>query len=501
MTKHKIEDTGSAGAKVAHLKTTPACVDPPEGWRLESEHGYQAMDGTPAGRLVRLHDVVAWLKASRSIPSLEACRIVEASLDGMQLGDFYSLNSGDYASAFDGQEDFNPFSAERSFWDTSGDADARGVASLKLWLSHGLQEGGGACSGVAVKLSKAHELWGYGRPAQEKQAHLQPAHRCKDGCKTHGQRGTMSDQNSPNDKACSAVAMCNAADSFDPADGWVLHSAWGYMGRDATPGGRLLRLADLVRWLMEAKSLPRTEALDLVCKAITPELMPFIYAIDKNGGFAEQVPSNCGFGYVTPQKAEEIKQQARQIASERVWQSLSQSAGGFVTQTTGVRVIQKSGGKSDQPVAPGAVALVKRMKAYWSIPKLGRQSTCESLDDPKSRIERVAILMTKAHELWGYGRRQAVSHAAFAVPLPVAKPAPALEPTKSTEWTAAQLAALREQVQKEGIKAYTQEMVKRTGLAEREIRRRLNPPAPKKVAASPFDGLKSVAAKTKGKAA
>lgn len=194
-------------------------------------------------------------------------------------------------------------------------------------------------------------------------------------------------------------------DSIEPEDGWALHSTWGYMGRDDTSTGRLLRLADLVRWLMNTKSLPRAEALELVCRAITPEVMPFIYLVSNKGERAELVSPDSGFGYMTPQKAEVSKQRAQQLASERVWRSERQrAAGGFVMQTTSVRITQAGGGKPAQLVAPGAIALVKRMKACWASPKLGRQSTCDSLDDPKSRIERVAILMTKAHELWGYGR-------------------------------------------------------------------------------------------------
>jgi hypothetical protein len=115
----------------------------------------------------------------------------------------------------------------------------------------------------------------------------------------------------------------------------------------------------------------------------------------------------------------------------------------------------------------------------------------------------VAMRLTCAHSLWGYGRfmREAsplttATQEALAVEAIQGHPQP-----QEAEWTGLRLAALKEELQLQGVRAPTQEMVKRTGIKEREIRRRINPATPKKKAATPFDGLASVPRKGGRKAA
>lgn len=54
------------------------------------------------------------------------------------------------------------------------------------------------------------------------------------------------------------------ANEIEPHEGWVLHSKFGYMGRDNTPAGRLVRLVDLEWWLSERRGIPRAEASRLI---------------------------------------------------------------------------------------------------------------------------------------------------------------------------------------------------------------------------------------------
>lgn len=55
-------------ATVTPIREAPAAVDPPDGWELHSSHGYMSTDGTPAGRLVRLIDVLKWLQRACGLP-------------------------------------------------------------------------------------------------------------------------------------------------------------------------------------------------------------------------------------------------------------------------------------------------------------------------------------------------------------------------------------------------------------------------------------------------
>lgn len=132
---------------------------PPASWSLETEWGYMARDATPGGRLVRLDDLVAWLSERDGIPSKQACRVAEDRLASLTNADLFNLRTDDYASPFDGSEDFTPGISERSFWEAQTNPDELGVASAKLWLS------AGRCCHVAVLMTRAYELWGYGEPA------------------------------------------------------------------------------------------------------------------------------------------------------------------------------------------------------------------------------------------------------------------------------------------------------------------------------------------------
>jgi hypothetical protein len=393
--------------------STQATDKPPAAaWRLESAEGcFMAVDETQMGRLVGLLDVVAWLQTAHKLPRQAVAQMVAESLPADAMNHLYVVRPNQYAEPLCRNVTFGfmpmavqgyaiakletepgaTFTCESAGISTTfrtSDELRRycrpvaepGLAALRQALVADALAGLGdvpRCSRVAVRLSLAQELWGYAL------------------C-TNGKPAPMPDR---------SQGPYTDPTRLLPHLGWQLHSEFGYMGRDATPAGRLVRLADLVRWLMDRERIPRAEALARICEAITPELMPYLYMVSSKGESASLVSPESGFGYATPKSAEASKARARQLASERVWQSVNHdAAGGFVTQTTGVRITQIGSTTPPHPVQPGAVALVKRMKACWACPKLGRQSTCDSLDDPKSRIERVAILMTKAHELWEYGQ-------------------------------------------------------------------------------------------------
>jgi hypothetical protein len=425
--------------------STQATDKPPAAaWRLESAEGcFMAVDETQMGRLVGLLDVVAWLQTAHKLPRQAVAQMVAESLPADAMNHLYVVKPNQYAEPVrtDATFGYMPMAMQghaiaklstvpgatvtyesagiSTIFRTAdelrrycGPVVEPGLAALRQALAADALAGPvdvPRCSRVAVSLSLAQELWDYAPRNNRKPA---PMPDRSQGPHTDPAR-------------------------LLPHDGWQLHSEFGYMGRDGTPAGRLVRLADLVRWLMDRESLPRAEALARVCEAITPELMPYLYMVSSKGESASLVSPESGFGYATPKSAEASKARARQLASERVWQGVNHdAAGGFVTQTTGVRIMQIGSTKPAHPVEPGAVALVKRMKACWAFPTLGGQSTCDSLDDPKSRIERVAMLMTKAHDLWEYGQPAAPQVApvvtALPVPLQIVQAGPVEDPPIKT---------------------------------------------------------------------
>lgn len=129
-------------------------LQPPASWCLKSTFGYMACNREPVGLLVRLYDVMAWIEETENVPPKEAHDMVEKAIGSLTNADLFNLSDDDYASPFDGHEDFAVIR-------TLGEAknpDELGIASLKVWLS------GGFCPYVAVRMVRAYELWGYGAP-------------------------------------------------------------------------------------------------------------------------------------------------------------------------------------------------------------------------------------------------------------------------------------------------------------------------------------------------
>jgi hypothetical protein len=68
-----------------------------------------------------------------------------------------------------------------------------------------------------------------------------------------------------------------------PDEKWQPQTRWGTLRHNDTPGGRLVRLADVVRCLMRAHELPFSEALERVCAELEGEAPPLLYELNENG--------------------------------------------------------------------------------------------------------------------------------------------------------------------------------------------------------------------------
>ena len=69
--------------------------------------------------------------------------------------------------------------------------------------------------------------------------------------------------------------------SIRPPSDWDVHHSRGLLRYDDTQKGNLVLLADVVRWLMKSRVLPRAEAVKLVCAALEGKRPPLLYHVDE----------------------------------------------------------------------------------------------------------------------------------------------------------------------------------------------------------------------------
>lgn len=72
-------------------------VQPLAGWQQNTSYGFMGFDSSPAGRLVRLVDVVRWFEAAKALPRSKAIDALCDGLDAGALGALYQVRPGAYA--------------------------------------------------------------------------------------------------------------------------------------------------------------------------------------------------------------------------------------------------------------------------------------------------------------------------------------------------------------------------------------------------------------------
>ena len=255
--------------------------------------------------------------------------------------------------------------------------------------------------------------------------------------------------NQTNNPAVAVVANLKPAQgTIRPPDGWVLNSQHGILRFDASASGRLVRLADLVQWLMDTREMPCGPALELVCTELESGRAEGCMFMLKESEYATALgPGDCF-----------------------EWRPLAFELNDPVRDREDC----------------GLAGAVKHMRGYWSTATAPSASKymCHGLLDP------LAVRLDKAFELWGYG------HVDAGVPKDV---------PDAAAWTgerlAAELAALKVRGKAEGFKDHTKRLATLAGISEREVRRRIegwnDSPATGKVVSTVFDMGRSTASKTK----
>lgn len=185
-----------------------------------------------------------------------------------------------------------------------------------------------------------------------------------------------------------------ALHAIEPSDGWTLQSNFGFMAFDNTDAGRLVRLADVLRWLAHSRAVPRIKALDLLCDAITPDTANAIY-----------------------------------------WTHPTAYAGKTMTDSQGRERLTLE--------QIGICEFVSYMRKIWSRKTLSPQSKVDVLDDGStSPLVNSAIRIDKANELWGYGQITETQAPKSAAPATYAELVNARKLNPDNPWTDAMVALM-----------------------------------------------------------
>lgn len=171
----------AAWFKAMSVDTDRRPIDPPAWWKARSPHGLQRLDGTDAGRLVRLADLVQWFMDTRELPCKaavdEVCSVFERR-PSTAAEWVYLLAEADYA---------RPLPADHSFFylpilpHPPGEASDMGLHGAIKYMRQfwGESSAPGADDWIgqhvldplAIRIAVAHLLFGYGdrREAAEQQ--------------------------------------------------------------------------------------------------------------------------------------------------------------------------------------------------------------------------------------------------------------------------------------------------------------------------------------------
>lgn len=237
-----------------------------------------------------------------------------------------------------------------------------------------------------------------------------------------------------------------------PPDDWALDGKFGHMAFEVGNTGRLVRLADVLRWLQSSRALPRSKALKLLCDGMPAGVISWLYRLQPSD-YAMAVPSNYAFNYETAEQIAARQFQDRQNAIQKGLE-LERSYGRFGPfAVVGGRITFGY----PEPTKPGLPALLKRLQSLWVPTKLRRGATCDVLDDPRSILTALAIPLDKAHEFWGYGTV-------------VTAPLSAETQPASKEWPGESLAAQLAVFKADGKPAPMKRLAALTGLDDRKIR-------------------------------
>ncbi|WP_295951754.1 hypothetical protein [Rhodoferax sp.] len=372
----------------------PATATPPLGdWLATSDYGLLRSDKTDAGRLARLEDVLCWLATKE--PRDTALQTVFSALvqdDGRMAHLLYVVNARTHAKPLVIGNQVN--AALSGFWqylpevqaDSSPETVARGVADAwdRVWpgLANPETDAQSRHERAIVRLAEVAAA----SPAGKARGDFVQS--CPDDAFLLGLLRTLA---VPLASAFDLWGYGTAPAAIDPPQDWLLHAPLGFMAYKEGNGGQLVRLADLLRWLEQTRSIPLAAAAEVLCGALPTDEMDWLYRV-RVGDYAESVHLHATVS-VEP-------------SGSPGWAMPHQG------RFHGVKFLLP-GSLPDKPDLPFLLRLIRGAPSLKS--SSARMAVFHPLDDVRSAISRLAIPVAKARALWGYGVVQAAEAAAVGV--------------------------------------------------------------------------------------
>lgn len=187
---------------------------------------------------------------------------------------------------------------------------------------------------------------------------------------------------------------------------WVKESAGLFMRADAEDSGRLVRLADVVLWLIDEKELPRIKAVELLADTLeAASYEPPLY-LAQSGNYAMLVEGDAArFGYHTAESWA-----AEQVRDAELFQpiSLTRDSWSFERHSSTELAFNRAyaGNTVAKPefVTHGVPALLRRIRESWTRKSRGPATTDEIFfAHPRLEARAVAVRIGDAAVIWGWG--------------------------------------------------------------------------------------------------
>lgn len=184
------------------------------------------------------------------------------------------------------------------------------------------------------------------------------------------------------------------ATPIKPADEWKHKTTFGFMGFNDTPAGRLVRLADVLKWGMNNPvQRPYSAALKDFCSAIPNDAMEWLYQV--NMDYAKSIDSKNNFGFHPPIPEDQLKANIQNNQRGKIFHHITTASGRHFKPAASART------DNSKACLPGVPSLVRTIGESWS-----RESSPDGrmmCDSEKLPINFLAIPFEKAHQHWGWG--------------------------------------------------------------------------------------------------
>jgi hypothetical protein len=210
------------------------------------------------------------------------------------------------------------------------------------------------------------------------------------------------------------INLHKGAGTHEPPEGWNVRGQFGFMEFDSgAADGRLARLGDVLRWLEDARGLPRSKALEVLIDGLPNDASEWMYTL-RNGAYAERLPVGYMFGFHTRAQHEEAVRAHNQVPWSGLgspeWQSelrgrrvISPGFGGWGAHS-GPRPAYQ-GPKVSEPGLPVLRLALGRWadEKRWVPPKREWVNTTD-FEGVSWPMNYLAVPLSKAFEWWGYGK-------------------------------------------------------------------------------------------------